>query len=201
MVAEVDTGAQVERHIQDGRARMQSGRWSEAIENFNEALKIDPENAEAKKPFFVSYWPNFLNFLQPEIPKRSVAGLKVAGAFPKLDGFIGQLMELNGDMKMRSLGLPTTVMQLRKIHQDISAASDHLCRAVHHCHHVLLSSPVWEGSEEEAHAHAQGRRKDGLMLLLLLLLPLLLPVPAADDEEEDEDDFRELYGACRCNLP
>ena len=51
------------------------------------------KNAEAGKPFFVSYWPNFLNFLAPEMPKNSIAGLKVAGAFPKFDGFMGRLMD------------------------------------------------------------------------------------------------------------
>ena len=51
------------------------------------------ENANSGKPFHAQYWPNFLNFLAPEMPKRSVAGLKVAGAFPKFDGFIGRLMD------------------------------------------------------------------------------------------------------------
>jgi len=49
-------------------------------------------NAKTGKPFHAQYWPNFLNFLAPEMPKRSVSGLKVAGSFPKFDNFIGQLM-------------------------------------------------------------------------------------------------------------
>ncbi len=51
------------------------------------------KNAKAGKPFHAQYWPNFLNFLAPEMPKQSVAGLKVAGAFSKLDAFIGQMMD------------------------------------------------------------------------------------------------------------
>jgi arylsulfatase len=63
-------------------------------------LDFIQRNAEAGKPFFVSYWPNFLNFLEPEAPKRSVAGLKVAGAFPQLDAFMGKLTE-----ELKSLGI------------------------------------------------------------------------------------------------
>ncbi|MFA0792503.1 sulfatase-like hydrolase/transferase [Microbulbifer echini] len=73
--------------------------------------KFDPEaerrtmafiqkNAEAKKPFFVAYWPNFLNFMAAYMPKRSVAGLMVADAFPAVDNFVGQLME-----ELKSLGI------------------------------------------------------------------------------------------------
>jgi arylsulfatase len=55
-------------------------------------LEFIRRNAKAGKPFHAQYWPNFLNFLAPEIPKRSVAGLKVPGAFPKVDAFVGQIM-------------------------------------------------------------------------------------------------------------
>ncbi|WP_020412938.1 sulfatase-like hydrolase/transferase [Microbulbifer variabilis] len=65
--------------------------------------KFDPEaerrtmafirkNAEAKKPFFVAYWPNFLNFMAAFMPKPSVSGLMVADSFPEVDDFTGQLM-------------------------------------------------------------------------------------------------------------
>ncbi|BBM03364.1 sulfatase-like hydrolase/transferase [Microbulbifer sp. GL-2] len=65
--------------------------------------KFDPEaerrtmafirkNAEAKKPFFVAYWPNFLNFMAAFMPKPSVSGLMVADSFPAVDDFVGQLM-------------------------------------------------------------------------------------------------------------
>ena len=73
--------------------------------------KVDPEsekrtldfirrNAKAEKPFFVAYWPNFLNFLAPDMPKKSEAGLKVADSFGKLDAFVGQLME-----ELKKLGI------------------------------------------------------------------------------------------------
>ena len=55
-------------------------------------LAFIQKNAEAKKPFFVSYWPNFLNFMEFQMPKKSVAGLMVADSFPKLDNFVGVLM-------------------------------------------------------------------------------------------------------------
>ncbi|USD23475.1 sulfatase-like hydrolase/transferase [Microbulbifer variabilis] len=65
--------------------------------------KFDPEaerrtiafirkNAEANKPFFVAYWPNFLNFMAAFMPKPSVSGLMVADSFPAVDDFAGQLM-------------------------------------------------------------------------------------------------------------
>jgi arylsulfatase len=67
--------------------------------------KIDPEcerrlmdfvnrNAEAKKPFFVSYWPNLMDFSPPAIePKKSFNGGTMAEALVTLDGFIGELMD------------------------------------------------------------------------------------------------------------
>ncbi|WP_445358434.1 sulfatase-like hydrolase/transferase [Microbulbifer sp. ANSA005] len=73
--------------------------------------KFDPEaeqrtlafirrSAEQKKPFFVAYWPNLLNFMAMYNPKRSVAGLMVADAFPAMDNFVGVLMQ-----ELKSLGL------------------------------------------------------------------------------------------------
>lgn len=58
------------------------------------------KNAEAGKPFFVSYWPNFLNFMEVQMPKKSVAGLMVADSFPKLDDFVGALMD-----ELKQLGI------------------------------------------------------------------------------------------------
>jgi arylsulfatase len=67
--------------------------------------KIDPEcekrlmnfvnrNAEAKKPFFISYWPNLMDFSPPAIePKKSFNGGTMAEALVTLDGFIGELMD------------------------------------------------------------------------------------------------------------
>jgi arylsulfatase len=88
--------------IIEGKKGEQGKEWCGTSNECFEALDTEAEkrilafmrkNAEIGKPFMVQYWPNFLNFLSPEIPKRSVAGLKVAGAFPKLDAFIGQIME------------------------------------------------------------------------------------------------------------
>jgi arylsulfatase len=51
-------------------------------------------NAEAKKPFFVSYWPNLMDFSPPPIePKKSFNGGTMAEALVRLDGFIGELMD------------------------------------------------------------------------------------------------------------
>ncbi len=63
-------------------------------------LEFIRKNAQAGRPFFVEYWPNFLNFLAPEIPKRSLSGLKVPGAFQQLDAFVGTLME-----ELKELGI------------------------------------------------------------------------------------------------
>jgi arylsulfatase len=48
----------------------------------------------------VHYWPNFLNFLKPDAPKKTNSGGKVAEGLMKLDAFIGQLME-----ELRELGI------------------------------------------------------------------------------------------------
>jgi arylsulfatase len=69
-------------------------------ESEKRTLDFIRKNGKAGKPFFVEYWPNVLNFLAPELPKNSVSGLKVAGAFPKLDAFIGTLME-----ELKALGI------------------------------------------------------------------------------------------------
>ncbi len=69
-------------------------------EAIKRTLAFMRKNAEAGKPFFVSYWPNFLNFLKPEIPKNSVAGLKVPGSMKFLDETIGMFME-----EMKKMGI------------------------------------------------------------------------------------------------
>ena len=73
--------------------------------------KMDPEckkrtlefirkNAATGKPFFVQYWPNWLNFLKPDMPKRTLAGGKVAEAYLRLDAFVGQVMS-----ELKELGI------------------------------------------------------------------------------------------------
>jgi indolepyruvate ferredoxin oxidoreductase alpha subunit len=39
------------------------------------------KNAKAGKPFYVQYWPNMMNFLKPDMPKKTHSGGKVAEAF------------------------------------------------------------------------------------------------------------------------
>ena len=73
--------------------------------------KMDPEsekrtiefirrNAAKKKPFYVQYWPNMMNFLKPDVPKKTVSGGKVAEAFLKLDAFIARVMK-----ELKDLGI------------------------------------------------------------------------------------------------
>jgi len=50
------------------------------------------KNAKAGKPFFVEYWPNWLNFLEAEIPKLTLNGGKIPGSYVRLDAFVGQVM-------------------------------------------------------------------------------------------------------------
>lgn len=69
-------------------------------ESEKRSLEFIRKNAKAGKPFFVEYWPNFLNFLAPEAPKKSVSGLKVAGAFKQLDAYVGTLMA-----ELKALGI------------------------------------------------------------------------------------------------
>ena len=58
------------------------------------------KNAEAGKPFYVQYWPNFLNFLKPQMPKKTLSGGKVADSYVRLDTFVGELMK-----ELRDLGV------------------------------------------------------------------------------------------------
>jgi arylsulfatase len=51
------------------------------------------KNAKANKPFFVQYWPNWLNFLKPQMPKLTQSGGKVAESYMKLDMFVGEVMD------------------------------------------------------------------------------------------------------------
>jgi arylsulfatase len=81
-----------------GEAREWCGTSNECFEKMDDeaearTLAFIRKNAKADKPFFVSYWPNFLNFLPTSPRKNTVSGLMVADAFPKLDAFIGKVME------------------------------------------------------------------------------------------------------------
>jgi len=74
-------------------------------------LKVDPtsehrlmefvnRNAAAKKPFFISYWPNVMGFLPTPGPKTTLNGGGLPEGLKRLDGFIGQLMD-----ELKNLGI------------------------------------------------------------------------------------------------
>jgi arylsulfatase len=87
--------------IIEGKKGEQGAEW---CGNSNECYdKMDAEsekrmmafiraNAQAGKPFFVQYWPNFLNFLKPDAQRRTVGGGKVAEGMMRIDDFVGELM-------------------------------------------------------------------------------------------------------------
>ncbi len=86
----------------DGRKGEQGEEWcgisSECYgkmdaESEKRTLEFIRKNAKAGRPFFVEYWPNWLDFLAVEMPKNTLNGGKVAGAYTKLDAFVGQVME------------------------------------------------------------------------------------------------------------
>ena len=54
-------------------------------------LEFIRRNAKEKRPFFVEYWPNWLNFAKGEFPKQTVNGGRVAESFVALDNFVGEL--------------------------------------------------------------------------------------------------------------
>jgi arylsulfatase len=69
-------------------------------ESEKRTLEFIRKNAKAGKPFFVSYWPNFLNFLKPDMPKKTVSGGKVADNMGPVDDFVGQVMD-----ELKQLGI------------------------------------------------------------------------------------------------
>ncbi len=88
--------------IIEGRKGKQGIEWGDTSNESYDKLDTESEkrtidfirkNAKAGKPFYVQYWPNFLNFLKPYMPKRTVSGGKVAEGYLKLDAFVGQVMK------------------------------------------------------------------------------------------------------------
>ena len=88
--------------ILDGKKGQQAEEWCGNSNECYEKMEAESEkrvlefitkNAEADKPFYVQYWPNFLNFLKPEPQKSTLNGGKVPNAYTRLDGFVGQIME------------------------------------------------------------------------------------------------------------
>ena len=62
-------------------------------ESEKRTLEFIRRNANGDKPFFVEYWPNFLNFLAPDPKKSTLNGGKVANAYSRFDQWIGMLMK------------------------------------------------------------------------------------------------------------
>jgi arylsulfatase A-like enzyme len=69
-------------------------------ESEKRTIEFIRKNAKAGKPFFVQYWPNFLNFLKPDVPKRTQSGGKVAENLMSIDAFVGQVMQ-----ELKDLGI------------------------------------------------------------------------------------------------
>ncbi len=87
--------------IIDGKKGELGREWG--LPNNESFSKMDPEsekrmlefirrNAKAKKPFFVQYWPNMLNFLKPDAQKATANGGKVAEAYQRIDAHVGKVM-------------------------------------------------------------------------------------------------------------
>jgi len=69
-------------------------------ESEKRTIEFMHKNAKAKKPFFITYQPTWLNFLQPEPKKSSENGGKVANSYAKLDAFVGKVMK-----ELKTLGI------------------------------------------------------------------------------------------------
>ncbi|MEH6581646.1 MAG: sulfatase-like hydrolase/transferase [Halioglobus sp.] len=70
------------------------------IESEKRTIAFMRKNAKAKKPFFVTYQPMWLNFLSPEPKKTSLNGGKIPNQYAKLDAFVGKVME-----ELKTLGI------------------------------------------------------------------------------------------------
>ncbi len=74
--------------------------WYDKMDAESERRMIEfiRANAKSGKPFFTEYWPNWLNFLLPDMKKNTLNGGKVAEAYVRLDDFIGVLMKELDDL-------------------------------------------------------------------------------------------------------
>ncbi|MHC4116796.1 MAG: sulfatase-like hydrolase/transferase [Planctomycetota bacterium] len=95
--------------IIEGKKGEQGREWGKPTSEWYDKMDAESEkrtlefirkNAKAGKPFFVEYWPNFMSFLKPDMPKKTVSGGKVAEGYHKLDAFVGKLME-----ELKALGI------------------------------------------------------------------------------------------------
>jgi len=69
-------------------------------ESEKRTIKFIRKNANSKKPFFVTYQPTWLNFLEAEPNKSSENGGKIPNSYAKLDAFVGTVME-----ELKTLGI------------------------------------------------------------------------------------------------
>lgn len=69
-------------------------------ESEKRTLAFMRKNAKANKPFFVTYQPTFMNFLQAEPKKNTLNGGKVPNSYAKLDAFVGTVMK-----ELKALGI------------------------------------------------------------------------------------------------
>jgi arylsulfatase len=83
--------------------------WYDKMDSECEKRMIEfiRRNAAAGKPFFVQYWPNWLNFLKPDMPKRTLNGGKVPEQYVDLDAFVGQVMD-----ELKTLGIAENTLCL-----------------------------------------------------------------------------------------
>jgi len=70
-------------------------------------MKFVDRNAEAKKPFFISYWPNLMGFTPNPDPKTTLNAGTLPEALKKIDGYIGDLMD-----KLEGLGIAENTLIL-----------------------------------------------------------------------------------------
>ncbi|MHC4942802.1 MAG: sulfatase-like hydrolase/transferase [Planctomycetota bacterium] len=93
----------------EGKKGEQGREWGKPTNEWYDKMDAESEkrtlefirkNAKADKPFFVEYWPNFMNFLKPDMPKKTVSGGKVAEGFYRMDAFVGKVME-----ELKQLGI------------------------------------------------------------------------------------------------
>lgn len=95
--------------IIEGKKGEQGKEWGEPNNEWYDKMDAESEkrmlafirrNAKAGKPFFAEYWPNFLNFLKPDMKKNTLNGGKVAEAYQSIDAYVGTIME-----ELKELGI------------------------------------------------------------------------------------------------
>jgi arylsulfatase len=79
-----------------------NNEWYDKVDAESEKRMIAfmRRSAQSGKPFYVQYWPNWLNFLKPDMRKTTLNGGKVAEAYQRIDSFVGQVMD-----ELKALGI------------------------------------------------------------------------------------------------